>query len=131
MMGIFSRIIDWLTTPYTIYLVLKDPAISRPIKLRTSIVLVVLFAYIISPLDIIPDFIPFSGWLDDLIVVPLAMILVRKITPGFDIVEKQNFAQKRIKRALFWTLAFIIAAILLGLLWFGLIIFLIVKLITG
>lgn len=130
-MGVISRIIDWVTTPYTIYLILKDPAVSRPVKLRAIIMLVIIFAYIISPIDIIPDFIPFAGWLDDLIVVPLGFTLARKITPGFDILEKQERARKSIKRILFWTVAALIAAVLLMLLWLGLFIFIIVKLITG
>jgi uncharacterized membrane protein YkvA (DUF1232 family) len=79
-MRIISQIADWVTTPYTIYLILKDPAISRSVKLRAVIGLAIIFAYIISPIDIIPDFIPISGWLDDLVVVPLGLALVRKIT---------------------------------------------------
>jgi len=31
----------------------------------------VLVAYALSPIDLIPDFIPFAGWLDDLVIVPL------------------------------------------------------------
>jgi uncharacterized membrane protein YkvA (DUF1232 family) len=70
-MRFISQITDWLTTPYTIYLVLKDPAIPRSVKWRAVIGLAVILAYVISPFDIIPDFIPFAGWLDDIIVVPL------------------------------------------------------------
>jgi uncharacterized membrane protein YkvA (DUF1232 family) len=130
-MGVISRITDWVTTPYTIYLILRDPAVSRPIKLRAVIMLVIIFAYIISPIDIIPDFIPFAGWLDDLIIVPLAFALTRKITPGFNVLEKQERAQKSVRRIVFWTVAALTAAVLLGLLWLGLLIYIIVKLITG
>ncbi len=130
-MRIISQIADWVTTPYSIYLILKDPAISRSVKLRAGIGLALIFAYIISPIDIIPDFIPFAGWLDDLIVVPLGLALVRKITPGFDIVEKRNRAQSTVRRILLWTSLSLVVVILLGLLWLGLLVYIIVRLITG
>jgi uncharacterized membrane protein YkvA (DUF1232 family) len=130
-MGIISRIIDWVTTPYTIYLIIKDPAVSRSIKLRAIIGLILIFAYVISPIDIIPDFIPLAGWLDDLIIVPLGIALVRKITPGIDVVEKRNRAQSSVRRILFWIIFSLVIAILLGLVWLGLLIYIIVRLITG
>ncbi len=130
-MRLISQIADWVATPYTIYLILKDPAISRSAKLRAVIVLAFIFAYIISPIDIIPDFIPIAGWLDDLVVVPLGLALVRKITPGIDVVEKRNRAQASVRRILLWTMFSIVVAILLVLLWLGLLIYIIVRLITG
>lgn len=54
---------------------------GQAVKLRAAIGLALIFAYVISPIDIIPDFIPFSGWLDDIIVVPLVLALVRRFTP--------------------------------------------------
>jgi uncharacterized membrane protein YkvA (DUF1232 family) len=129
-MRIISQIIDWATTPYTIYLILKDPAISSSVKLRAVIVLVLIFAYVISPIDLIPDFIPFAGWLDDLIVVPLGLALARQITPGFDIIEKRNRTQVTVKRIFLWTMLSISVIILLGLIWLGLLIYSIVKLIS-
>ena len=130
-MRIISQIADWVTTPYTIYLILKDPAISHSVKLRAVIGLALIFAYIISPIDIIPDFIPISGWLDDLVVVPLGLALVRKITPAIDVVEKRYRAQASIRRILLWTMLSLVVVILLGLLWLGLLIYIIVRLITG
>src|SRR6185437_8990600 len=38
-------------------------------------------AYALSPIDLIPDFIPVLGYLDDLIVVPLGLMLVLRLTP--------------------------------------------------
>jgi len=130
-MRIITQIVDWVATPYTVYLIFKDSAISRSVKLRAVIVLVLIFAYVISPIDIIPDFIPFAGWLDDLIVVPLGLALARKITPGFDIVEKRNRAQATVRWILLWTILSLLVVTLLGLLWLGLLIYIIVRLITG
>jgi uncharacterized membrane protein YkvA (DUF1232 family) len=40
-------------------------------------------AYALSPLDLIPDFIPVIGYLDDLIIVPLGLIIaIRLLPPG-------------------------------------------------
>jgi uncharacterized membrane protein YkvA (DUF1232 family) len=130
-MSIISRITDWVTTPYTIYLVLKDPAISRSVKLRAVIGLTLIFAYIVSPIDIIPDFVFIAGWLDDLVIVPLGLALVRIITPGIDIVETRARAQKSVRHILLWTLFSLITAIMLGLLWLGLVVYFIVRLITS
>ena len=38
-------------------------------------------AYALSPIDLIPDFIPVLGYLDDIIIVPLGLLLVIKLTP--------------------------------------------------
>ena len=130
-MGILSRIVDWVTTPYTIFLIIKDPAISAGVKWRAIIGLVIIFAYVVSPIDIIPDVIPFSGWLDDLIIVPLGFTILRLITPGISMVEKRNTAQKGVRKVLFWTITCITAAVLLGLTFLGLLIWAFIRLING
>jgi uncharacterized membrane protein YkvA (DUF1232 family) len=127
-MSIISSITDWVTTPYTIYLILKDPAVPRSVKLSASIGLALMFAYILSPFDIIPDFIPFAGWLDDLIVVPLGLALVRKITPGIDVVEKRARVEGGVRRILLYVILGLAAAVILGLVWLGLLIYVIVRL---
>ena len=130
-MRIISQITDWVSTPYTIYLVIKDPAIPRSVKIRAGIGLGVIFAYVISPFDIIPDVVPFAGWLDDLIIVPLGLALIRVFTPGIDIVGKRARAQARVKRIILWTIFSLAVAVLLGLAWLGLLIYFIVRLISG
>lgn len=38
-------------------------------------------AYALSPIDLIPDFIPVLGYLDDLVIVPLGLLLVLRLIP--------------------------------------------------
>ena len=128
-MQFFSKIVDWLTTPYTIYLILKDPTASLPEKLRAVIGLVIILAYIISPIDIIPDSIPFSGWLDDLLIIPIGMALIRIITPAINIMEKRKRAQASVKRILLLATISIAVTVILGLFLLGLLICTVVRLI--
>jgi uncharacterized membrane protein YkvA (DUF1232 family) len=130
-MSIISKITDWVTTPYTIYLALKDPTISRSEKLRSVIGLVLIFAYIISPLDIIPDFIPMSGWLDDLVVVPLGLAIMRKIIPNINVLERRDRARSNVRRILLLTMLSLVIAVSLGVIWLGLLIYIIVRLTSG
>lgn len=130
-MRIISRIVDWVATPYTIYLILTDPAISVSVKLRAAIGLTLVFAYVISPIDVIPDFIPFAGWLDDIIAVPLGLALVRRFTPGVDVVEKSSRAHSSVKRIVLWTALGLVVFVLLGLLWLAILIYFIVRLVSG
>lgn len=44
-------------------------------------------AYALSPIDIIPDFIPVIGYLDDIVIVPIGMWLAFKLVPG-DVLEE-------------------------------------------
>lgn len=60
-----------------VYFVAREP--QTPVLPR---LLALLFAaYALSPIDLIPDFIPVIGYLDDLIVVPLGFALVLRFTP--------------------------------------------------
>jgi len=46
-----------------------------------KVVALLVLAYALSPIDLIPDFIPVLGQLDDLILVPLGIALVVRLTP--------------------------------------------------
>jgi uncharacterized membrane protein YkvA (DUF1232 family) len=62
---------------YALYLACRDPRVPAHAKL----VAVVLVAYAFSPIDLIPDFIPVLGYLDELILLPLGVLLVRRMIP--------------------------------------------------
>ena len=49
-------------------------------------------AYALSPIDLIPDFIPLLGWLDDLVIVPLGVLAVRAMIPPGVLAEHRERA---------------------------------------
>jgi uncharacterized membrane protein YkvA (DUF1232 family) len=61
----------------TLYCAARDP--RTPFSARIGAVLVT--AYALSPIDLIPDFIPVLGMLDDIILVPIGVWLVLKLIP--------------------------------------------------
>jgi len=60
---------------------------KKETPIYAKIVAIIVVSYAISPIDLIPDFIPFLGYLDDLILVPLGIMLAYKLIP-VDIIEK-------------------------------------------
>ena len=63
---------------YAICFAARDPETPFMAKLLALLVA----AYAISPIDLIPDFIPVLGYLDDLILVPLGIMLVLRLVPA-------------------------------------------------
>ncbi len=62
---------------FAVYLAAKD---SRTPWYAKGLVLLIV-AYTLSPIDLIPDFIPVLGYLDDLVIVPLGVFLAIKMIP--------------------------------------------------
>ena len=63
---------------YALYLAGKHPQVPWYAKL----VIFITVAYALSPIDLIPDFIPVIGYLDDLVIVPLGITLALKMVPA-------------------------------------------------
>ena len=78
------------TETYALYLAYKDP--RTPWYARLFAALVVGYAF--SPIDLIPDFIPVLGYLDDLILVPLGAALVLRMIPPDVIAESREEARE-------------------------------------
>lgn len=62
---------------WAIFLAWKDPA--TPFLAR--IIIAFAIAYAVSPIDLIPDFIPFLGQLDDLLILPLLIVWALRLIP--------------------------------------------------
>ena len=60
-----------------LWFALRHPAAPGWLKLGTALIVI----YVISPIDIIPDFIPVIGMVDDLVLVPLAIRWMLKRLP--------------------------------------------------
>lgn len=60
-----------------VYFVARDPRTPWLVRLMALLVA----AYALSPIDLIPDFIPVLGFLDDLILVPAGVYLVLRLVP--------------------------------------------------
>jgi len=84
-----SRLRNWARTlkrqTLTVYYAARDPRtpwFARVIALAIA-------AYALSPIDLIPDFIPVLGYLDDVIIVPLGLWLVLRLIPAEVMADSQ------------------------------------------
>ena len=75
---------------FVLYLSYKDNRVPWYAKL----VAICVVAYAFSPIDLIPDFIPVLGYLDDLIIVPLGISLALKLIPPYVIEENRVNAEE-------------------------------------
>jgi uncharacterized membrane protein YkvA (DUF1232 family) len=67
--------------------------------------------YALSPIDLIPDFIPVLGYLDDVIIVPLGILAVRALIPADVLAENRLRAEQLAERPVNRTAALVIIAI--------------------
>ena len=61
-----------------LWLAIRDPRVPWYAKAVAAVVA----GYALSPIDLIPDFIPVLGYLDDLLIVPLGIMLAVKLVPA-------------------------------------------------
>jgi uncharacterized membrane protein YkvA (DUF1232 family) len=95
---------------YALYRAGRDPRVPWYAKLLAICVA----GYALSPLDLIPDFIPVLGYLDDLILVPLGVLLVIKLIPPEIMAEHRALALAVQDRPVSRTAAIVIACIWLA-----------------
>ncbi len=98
---------------YALYLACKDPRVPWYAKALAACVV----AYAFSPIDLIPDPIPVLGYLDDLVLIPLGVVLVIRMLPSSVVAECQEEARKAIEERTptNWVAAGVIVAIWLVL----------------
>jgi uncharacterized membrane protein YkvA (DUF1232 family) len=76
---------------YALYSAARDPRVPWYAKAVAGAVA----AYAVSPIDLIPDFIPVLGLLDDLVIVPLGIVLVARLIPRELMDEHRRVARER------------------------------------
>ncbi len=79
---------------YALYFVARD----KRTPWYARVVAAAVVAYALSPFDLIPDFVPVFGYLDDLIVVPLGVALVLKLVPTEVLADCRERAQTAAER---------------------------------
>ncbi len=78
---------------FALYLAARDP--RTPWYARLLIAGIVAYAF--SPIDLIPDFVPVLGYLDDLILIPIGIALAIKLVPNSVLAECRARAQETLQ----------------------------------
>ena len=101
------------TETFALYLAARDPRTPWYAKLLVAGIV----AYVFSPIDLIPDFIPVIGYLDDLILIPFGIALAIKLVPPSVLAECRARAQETMRngKPVSWAAAAIIVGIWLTL----------------
>jgi len=101
----------------TLWFACRDP--RTPWYARVLTMLIV--AYALSPIDLIPDFIPVLGYLDELILLPAGIYLVLKLVPAEALADARARAQawvdSRKPKPRNWIAAAVIVLVWVAVLW--------------
>ena len=101
---------------YALYFACRDRRIPWYAKVFTAFVV----GYAFSPLDLIPDFIPVIGYLDDLVLVPLGVALALRMIPAPVLAECRAKADGlEGKPVSVWAAGVIVLIWLVGAAWLG------------
>ena len=94
-MSAFERLRQWARTlkrdTLALYLAARDPRVPWYAKAVAACVAL----YALSPVDLIPDFIPILGYVDDLLIVPLGIWLAIRLIPASLLEEHRQAALSR------------------------------------
>lgn len=122
--GIAMSLRTWARTlkrdVVALWIAARDPRVPWHAKALAGAVA----AYALSPIDLIPDFIPVLGYLDDLLIVPAGIWLAIRLIPAPLMAELREEASRRAERPTSIVAAAAVASIwvaaLAGLIWLGL-----------
>ncbi|MCF7203066.1 YkvA family protein [Pseudomonas oligotrophica] len=117
--SLLTRLKQWARTikrdVLALWLSARDPRTPWYAKVLALVVA----AYALSPIDLIPDFIPVLGYLDDLLIVPLGIWLVVRLIPMELMAEHRATAAQATSRPVSRTAAGIVVMIwLVAAFWF-------------
>lgn len=97
----------------TVYFAARDP--RTPFLVRVLALFIA--AYALSPIDLIPDFIPVIGYLDDIVLIPLGLAAVVRLTPPSVLKSARLQAQQAASRPVSYSAAAFIVAVWLLVSW--------------
>src|SRR5437868_13418008 len=108
-----GRLRQWARNLKRDVLALYFAARDKRVPWYAKIVAAGVAAYALSPIDLIPDFIPVLGYVDDLLLVPLGIYLVIRLIPAPVVTEARRdadawLAARRGKPRSYWAAAFIV-----------------------
>ena len=110
----FARAKQWARVVkrdvHALYLTGRDPRVPWHAKVLALLVA----GYALSPIDLVPDFVPVVGYLDDVILVPLGIVLVVKLIPPGIMAEHRALAAAAQDRPVSRVAAVIVAGIWLA-----------------
>jgi len=95
---------------YALYLAYRDPRTPWYAKVLAAGVV----AYAVSPIDLIPDFIPILGFLDDLVIVPLGTLLAIKMVPKQVMAECREKAHNSMEPGASKRTRYLVAAVVIA-----------------
>lgn len=90
-----------------LYHAARDPRTPLAAKILAGMIV----AYAVSPIDLIPDFIPVLGFLDDLVLVPLGIIICLRMIPPQVMMEARIAARRQMEMTRSNTAAVVVIAI--------------------
>lgn len=99
---------------HAIWLAVRDP--RTPLAARALGLLVAAYAF--SPIDLIPDFIPVLGLVDDIVLIPLGVWLFEKMVPPALFAEHRARAEAETQRPVSWAGVLIVLALWAAAAWF-------------
>ena len=94
---------------HALYFAYRDP--RTPWYAKLFIVCIV--GYALSPIDLIPDFIPVLGYVDDMIIIPLGIVVALRMIPSEVLTESRQKASEIAgqRKPVSWVAAFIVIGI--------------------
>jgi uncharacterized membrane protein YkvA (DUF1232 family) len=98
---------------HAVWLAVRDPRTPLPARLFGVLVA----AHALSPIDLVPDFIPLLGLIDDAVLIPLGVWLFEKMVPAALFAEHRARAEIETQRPVSWAGVLIVVAIWAAVAW--------------
>jgi uncharacterized membrane protein YkvA (DUF1232 family) len=98
---------------HAVWLAARD----RRTPIAAKLVGLLVAAYALSPIDLIPDFVPILGLVDDAIIIPFGVWLFEKLVPPALLAEHRSTAEAAARRPVSWWGVLIVVAIWAAFAW--------------